>query len=220
MGWCIIMKSYIIKIELQNSDPLIWRRVVMPAGATFNRLHDVIQSVTNFQSGYPVGDYHHYEFDLKEENIRVTNFEIAHQERLKVEVRKPKGLKIDEYIEKHKEIIYNYDFGDDWQFIVRVEDIVDDYYFGYPTLLDGAETAPPEDVGGLSGFYEFLKVYQDEKHPEHDEIKGWAKEQGFEEYDPERINDIIKNLSYKKTEWDKINHDRYKIIEDKYRKHH
>ena len=115
----------------------------MPAGATFNRLHDVIQSVTNFQSGYPVGDYHLYEFDLKEENIRVTNdeeayqehlcfkqnrkayeerlrtmppdiaeFEIAHQESLKVEVRKPKGLKINEYIEKYKEIIYNYDFGD------------------------------------------------------------------------------------------------------------
>jgi hypothetical protein len=245
------MKSYIIKIELLNSDPLIWRRVIIPAGATFNRLHYVIQLVTNFKSGYPVGDYHLYEFDLKEENIRVTNdeeayqehlhfkqnrkayeerlrtmppdiaeFEIAYQERLKAEVRKPKGLKIDEYIEKHKEIIYNYDFGDNWQFIVRLEDIVDDYYFGYPTLLDGAETAPPEDVGGLSGFYEFLKVYQDEKHPEHDEIKTWAKEQGFEEYDPERINDIIKNLSYKKTEWDKINHDRYKIIENKYRKNH
>jgi len=60
----------------------------------------------------------------------------------------------------------------------------------------------------------------DEKHPEHDEIKAWAKEQGFEEYDPKRINDIIKNLSYKKTEWDNINHDRYKIIKDKYRKNH
>ncbi|MBU4349364.1 plasmid pRiA4b ORF-3 family protein, partial [bacterium] len=66
------MKSYIIKIELQNSDPLIWRKVIMPAGATYNRLHDVIQSLTNFQSGYSIGDYHLYEFDLKGENIRVT----------------------------------------------------------------------------------------------------------------------------------------------------
>ncbi len=67
------MKSYITKIELQESEPLVWRRVIMPAGATFNRLHDVIQTVTNFQSGYPSGDYHLYEFDLREENIRVTN---------------------------------------------------------------------------------------------------------------------------------------------------
>ncbi len=54
----------------------------MPAGATFNRLHDVIQTVTNFQSGYPKGDYHLYEFDLKEEDIRVTNDEEAYQEHL------------------------------------------------------------------------------------------------------------------------------------------
>ena len=51
------MKSYIIRIELEESNPLIWRRVIMPAGATYKRLHDVIQNVTNFQSGYPLGGY-------------------------------------------------------------------------------------------------------------------------------------------------------------------
>ncbi|WP_286162931.1 hypothetical protein [Bacillus sp. es.034] len=54
------MKSYIVKIELEESDPLIWRRVIMPAGATYRRLHDVIQNVTNFQSGYPSEGYHLY----------------------------------------------------------------------------------------------------------------------------------------------------------------
>ena len=73
------MKSYIIRIELEESNPLIWRRVIMPAGATFNRLNDIIQNVTNFQSGYPYGDYHHYEFDLREENLIVTNDEEAFQ---------------------------------------------------------------------------------------------------------------------------------------------
>jgi hypothetical protein len=29
-------------------------------------------------------------------------------------------------------------------------------------------------------------------------------EQGFREYDPEHINDCMKFLKYKKTEWDKI----------------
>ena len=243
------MKSYITKIELQDSEPLVWRRVIMPADATFNRLHDVIQTVTNFQSGYPHGDYHLYEFDLKEQNIIVTNddeayqehlhfkknrkayeerlrtmppelkkFEKAHQESLQAKVRKPTGLKIDDYLEKYKEILYRYDFGDGWEFIIRLEDIVDDYYFGYPTLLDGAETSPPEDVGGIPGFYDFLEAYRDEKHPEHKEMKAWAEEQGFREYDPEWINERLKSIAYKKTEWDKINHDRYMIIEDKYRK--
>ncbi len=42
------MKAYVIKIELIDSGPLIWRKVIMPAGDTFNRLHDVIQKVANF----------------------------------------------------------------------------------------------------------------------------------------------------------------------------
>ena len=243
------MKAYVIKIELTGSEPLIWRKVIMPADATFNRLHDVIQTVTNFKSGCLYRDYHLYEFDLQKENIRVTNdeeayqehlhfkkyrkayeerlrkmlpehaeFEKADHERLQMVVRKPTGLKIDSYLEKYHEILYRYDFGDGWEFIIRLEDIVDDYYFGYPTLLDGAETAPPEDVGGISGFYDFLEAYRNEKHPEHKEMTAWADSQGFREYDSEWINELLKGIAYKKTEWAKINHERYKIIEDKYRK--
>ncbi len=243
------MKSYIIRIELEESEPLIWRKVIMPAGATYNRLHDVIQNVTNFQSGYPSSSYHLFEFDLSEENISVNNneeaylehqhykknkkmyeerlknmepqmmeFEKCHQERLKIEVRKPTGLKIDDYLEKYNEIRYAYDFSDDWHFKVILEQIVDDYYFGFPTLIDGAGTAPPEDVGGIQGFYEFLKIYYDENHQGHKEVKEWAKLNYFKEYDPKWINEKMKWLNYKKTEWNKINHDQYKIVEDKYRK--
>lgn len=243
------MKSYIIRIELQDSEPLIWRKVILPAGVTFNSLHDVIQQVTNFQGGYPSEGYHLYEFVLEEENIRVTNdeeaygehqyfkknrkefmkrleemepeyadFERAYQGRLETAVRNPTRIKIDEFLEKYKELVYHYDFGDGWEFIIKLEEVVEDYYFGFPTLLDGAETAPPEDVGGLPGFYEFLEAYRDEKHPEHQEMKAWAESLWFKEYNSEWINDRLKNRKYKKTEWDKINHENYRIIEDKYRK--
>ncbi|RBP61049.1 pRiA4b ORF-3-like protein [Alkalibaculum bacchi] len=243
------MKSYIIKIELEESNPLIWRRVVMPAGATYKRLHDAIQNATNFLGGYPSDGYHLYEFDLAEQKKIVTDndeaylehhhykrnkkiydkrlkaaspdmleFEKRYQERLKIQVCKPTGLKIDDYLEKHNIIRYNYDFGDGWHFIVKLEEIVDDYYFGFPTLLDGAETAPPEDVGGIDGFYEFMKVYYDKEHPEHEDTKLWAKSLGFIEYDPDIINTRLKWINYKKTEWDKINHKNYQIVENKYRK--
>lgn len=207
------MKAYIVKIELQYTEPLIWRRVIMPAGATYNRLHEVIQAVTNFQP-----DYHLYRFDLPETNQVVTNDEHQYHRKNKIEVRKPTGLKIDNYLEKYKKIDYRYDFGDDWLFTIKLEDVVDDYYFGYPTLLAGAETAPPEDVGGVPGFYEFLKAYQNPKHPEHNSMKQWAKSQYFREYDPTWINQWLKTVSYKKTEWGKIKHENYLVLEDKYRK--
>lgn len=229
------MKAYQIKIELAGSDPLIWRRVVMPAGATFNRLHDVIQNVTNFQGGYP-GSYHLFEFDLPDDHIRVTNDEEAYQEHqhfkknrkemearildvpekfkemaearlqdLETVIRKPTGLKIDTYLETYRQLSYIYDYGDGWHFLITLEKTVEDYHYGYPVLIEGAETAPPEDVGGLPGYDMFLKIYHDVNHPEHEDMTAWAKEQLFREYDPDFINDRLKSIHYKKTEWDQIN---------------
>lgn len=48
-------------------------------------------------------------------------------------------------------------------------------------------------------------------------MKAWAVSQGFRKYDSEITNNVLKYIKYKKTEWDKINHIRYKIIDDKYR---
>lgn len=224
------MKAYKIKIEFTGSNPLIWRRVIMPAEATFNRLHDVIQNVTNFNSGYPYEPCHMFEFNLKEENLIVTNDGDAYEENklyksrykgvkldekndplgiigyhLKTTVRQPQSMKIDKYIEKYGQISYRYDFGDEWRILVTLEETSNDYYYGYPTLIDGAETAPPEDVGGLHGYYEFLKVYHDENNSDHEDIKAWAEEQRYREYDEDWINRSLKSIKYKKTEWDKLN---------------
>ncbi|WP_188456265.1 plasmid pRiA4b ORF-3 family protein [Virgibacillus oceani] len=229
------MKAYQIKIEFIDSDPLIWRRVVMPADATFKRLHDVIQTVTNFLGGYPSDFYHFYAFDLQDENIRVTNDDEAYQEHqyfkknrkeiekkmidtppefmkfqeaqlknLKTIIRKPTGIKIDAYLENHGEIKYRYDFGDNWSFLITLEGITESYHYGYPRLIDGAENAPPEDVGGIPGFYDFLKIYENENHPDHEHVRVWAREQRYREYDEEHINGMLKFIKYKKTEWDKL----------------
>lgn len=199
-------------------------------GATFNRLHDVIQTVTNFQ-----GDYHLFEFNLPEDNIRVTNDEQAYQEHLyfkknrkmveekmkdvppkfakfeearlanlKKVIRKPTGIKIDNYIEKYRELNYTYDFGDDWRFLITLEEITEDYYYGYPTLIDGAEAAPPEDVGGIPGYYEFLKSYHNEDDPDHEHVRAWAEGQLYREYNEDFISHMLKFIKYKKTEWDNI----------------
>ena len=40
----------------------------------------------------------------------------------------------------------------------------------------------------------------------------------FKEYDPDYINRLLKGIGYKKTEWDKVNHKNYRVINDKYRK--
>ena len=57
---------------------------------------------------------------------------------------------------------------------------------------------------GVSGYYEFLKIYHDDKHPDHEDVKARADEQRYREYDEEWINRSLKSIKYKKTEWDEL----------------
>lgn len=212
------MKAYILKLTFEDITPLVWRRVILPAGATFNRLHETIQYVTNFQSEvYP---YHYFGVEI-EDNF-ITNNEVILDEYKGKKyvgrtVKQPTRIKIDSFLEKHGQFIYNYDFGDDWRICVKLEETVEDYYFGYPTLLEGEGTAPPEDVGGPPGYEEFLKILQDPTHPDYLKTYAWAEEQLYLPIDMEEINEHLKNVKYKKTEWQYIDHESYIVLSDKYR---
>jgi len=212
------VKAYILKLSFEDITPFIWRRIVLPAGATFNRLHETIQNVTNFQSW--LSPYH--SFGVEIDDYFITNNESIIEEYkgkayVGKTVKQPASIKIDAYLEKYNHFTYNYDFGDDWQIRVVLEEIVEDYYFGFPTLLDGEGTAPPEDVGGPPGYEEFLKVYRDSTHPEYLSINAWAEQQYYLPLDIAEVNEYLKYVKYKKTEWQNIHHKNYYVLSDKYR---
>ena len=212
------MKAYILKLSFENITPLIWRRIILPAGATFNRLHETIQNVTNFQS--TLESYH--TFGVEIDDYFITNNESILEEYkgktyIGKTVKQPAHIKIDAYLEKHVHFMYNYDFGDDWRILVELEEVVDDYYFGFPTLLDGEGTAPPEDVGGPPGYEAFLEVYNDSTHPDYLSTYAWAESQYYVPLDIVWLNDRLKYVKYKKTEWQSIDHENYHVLSGKYR---
>ncbi len=52
---------------------------------------------------------------------------------------------------------YLYDFGDSWQHVIAVESIEPcDFTGTWCEVLDGARACPPEDVGGVPGYLDFL----------------------------------------------------------------
>ena len=54
-------------------------------------------------------------------------------------------------------ITYTYDFGDDWVHTIRITDIRQgEPGIGYPRYIAGERNGPPEDCGGVPGFYDVL----------------------------------------------------------------
>lgn len=209
------MKAYQIKITLVGSSPLIWRKVIVPADITFKRLHDVIQ----FSMGWK--NYHLYDFNIREENIIITGDEerIAEYEfyskmkltkkndphgfianTLKVKPMLSSKVKIDKYLKEEQNIEYIYDFGDYWKHDITLEKVIDDYQYGYPTCVDADGGCPPEDVGGILGYMEFLDVMNDKNNPEYENLKEWAESQEYEDdFDIVYVNDIMaKQLKLKR----------------------
>ncbi|MFA9422402.1 MAG: plasmid pRiA4b ORF-3 family protein [Sedimentibacter sp.] len=214
------MKAYQIKIELIDSQPLIWRRVIVPADVTFKRLHDTIQLSMDWW------DRHVYEFEFPEEKLRIINDEEVYGENkfykkkykkskptkeedpfgiidrmIETTIRQPQTIKIDKYIENYKTFKYLYDFGDGWRHKIELENIMNDYKFGYPTIIEGEGDCPPEDVGGIYGYADFLEAWNNPENEEHERMKIWGESQYYRKFDIDFRNDLLKScLKLKKNE--------------------
>ena len=80
---------------------------------------------------------------------------------------------------------YTYDFGDDWRHSVTIENVTAaDPTLDYPRFVDGSRRAPPEDVGGIPGFDEFLDAMTKPRHPDHQRLTEWYSGS----FDPDDLN--------------------------------
>lgn len=98
-----------------------------------------------------------------------------------------KGMRVATLIERGiRPFRYTYDFGDDWQHQIVIEAVeAAEPAIEYPRFLSGARRAPPEDVGGVWGYEEFVQAIT---HPRHREHKAMLEWQGGP-YDPEGIDE-------------------------------
>ena len=84
-----------------------------------------------------------------------------------------------------KKIIYEYDFGDGWEHNVILETILPfDEKLEYPVCTAGKMNCPPEDYGGIWGYYNMLKILKNPGDEEYETYSEWLGE----EFDPERFD--------------------------------
>jgi hypothetical protein len=156
---------YQLKVTLLHSQPPIWRRFQIESGVTLDRLHHMLQAVMGWT------DSHLHGFRLPQPGQRGTRRRL-----LPVESADEKATRVGDLLRRRKDwFVYEYDFGDGWEHEVLLEEVVPRSSSArYPRVLTGRGACPPEDVGGLPGYYHFLEAIKDPKHPEYEDMTEWA----------------------------------------------
>ncbi len=156
---------YQLKVTLIDSHPPIWRRVQVESGVTLDRLHHTLQVLMGWTNSHMHGFRvrQHAQADVR-------------PRLLPVESADEKSTRLGDILRRPKDwCIYDYDFGDGWEHQLLLEKVVARTpSTRYPRVLAGRGACPPEDVGGLFGYYHFLKVINNPRHPEHEDMLEWA----------------------------------------------
>jgi pRiA4b ORF-3-like protein len=180
---------YEIKITLNGSKPAIWRRIQVSADVALFKLHRIIQETMGWT------DSHLHQFVIGNDiyKIRDSHADFGMDE-----------SSTNERTTKLRQVIsgdgfrfqYDYDFGDNWKHALVVERILaPEDGVTYPRCVAGARACPPEDVGGIHGYDEFLEALRDPRHPAREEMSEWiGREFDSEKFDLTMTNQILRQL--------------------------
>jgi len=166
-----------LKVTLDRVEPEVMRRLVVPLTIRLDRLHLTLQAAFGWTNT------HLYAFTAGGIDWGIPDPHFPAGDQL-VDARKARLYDIVRDTGA-KTIRYLYDFGDDWQHVIKLERWFEDAETaGMPLLLEASGRCPPEDVGGPDGYAAFLAAIADASHPEHADALQWAPA-GF---DPATVN--------------------------------
>ncbi|WP_132662174.1 plasmid pRiA4b ORF-3 family protein [Rhizobium azibense] len=157
-----------VHISLDEIEPEVWRRLVLPSRWNLEQLHLVIQAAFNWWN------YHLHEFQIG--GLRYGDVELLMEDAIEDDPRvfDFRAVRLRDF-EQKAVFNYLYDFGDSWLHSVVIEEfMVLDVTPRHATCIDGARARPPEDVGGVHGYERFLETMSDKTDPEHAEMKRWC----------------------------------------------
>ncbi len=129
----------------------------LPATISLAVFHDVIQAVFGWT------DSHLHQFVISGTSYgQPDDFDEAVVDETAVTMAQPVGTRV-------KVFAYVYDFGDNWEHEVLVENVIaGNSGSERPWCLGRKRHRPPEDCGGPAGYQVFLDAISNPRHPEHE----------------------------------------------------
>jgi len=156
---------YQLKITLRDFRPPIWRRVLVPGMFTLHKLHQVIQIAMGWSDSHLhrfLVDGIYYSAPYPDSDWQDTDDEDSRR------------ITLGQIASLNRKFKYEYDFGDGWEHEIVVEKVLlPEPGAMYPQCLKGKGACPPEDVGGVGGYANFLEAIRDPNHAEHQMYVEW-----------------------------------------------
>ena len=170
--------TYQLRVALKGAKPPIWRRFLVPPTMTLDSLHDVLQVVMGWH------DCHLHMFVKGRQRFSLPNPWMDDWAPMgtprELDERK---YRVNQLLKREKDWIdYEYDFGDGWTHRITLQKVLPrDPRVRLPACVAGKRQCPPEDCGGIWGFYEKLRILEDPDDEEYEDIREWMGD----DFDPE-----------------------------------
>ncbi|WP_044409286.1 plasmid pRiA4b ORF-3 family protein [Thiomicrospira microaerophila] len=157
-------KIYQLKINLKGAKPPIWRRFLVNSTVKLDQFHRTLQVVMGWYGGH-----------LHQFNVNGCSYGAPNPDWGFDDVIDEGSTTLGQVLKYEKsKMIYEYDFGDGWEHIITLEKILPfSTTTPLPICIKAKGACPPEDIGGLWAYYDFLEIMKDKNHPEYEDYADW-----------------------------------------------
>jgi|GEM_PF-1577117 len=194
---------YQFRVSLCDSEPEIWRRIIVAGDANLGFLHAVLQVAMGWSNS------HLHQFDDGEnryadpQNDEDDFFDDEDDE------------SVDEFSVRLSDVLhtagnelgYLYDFGDSWEHIIVLEKIMKEHpqYLGHSVCIDGGRACPPDDCGGMGGYKDLCEIIKSPKNDGYDEMMDWLGGKfNPGKFDLKKTNKCLQKIRWKKPSVDQL----------------
>jgi len=192
-------KTIQLKIHLQETD--CERIIQCPNNFSFEMLHYAIQESFGWENA------HLYQFLVFEKNknrpYAVIEKKSVEEDSLfesKLEKFEVSKILLNQFLNEQKKyfLIYEYDFGDSWQHLVQFEKSFSfDESNPLVSCVAGSKNCPPEDCGGIPGYYNILDVLK-KRNEDDNELLEWLGDYNPDYFDIDKTNKRLSCFKMKK----------------------
>jgi hypothetical protein len=176
--------TYRVRIDLKGTRPPLWRRLELSSDLLLNEMHQVIQEAFGWT------DSHLHQFASgADPHSRQTEFYLCPFQVDEGDIGIPEEqVRLDEVLaDPGDKLYYDYDFGDGWQHILKLESVSARMAPAPRAICTGGRRdGPAEDCGGVSA-YELMEAAANAGNPDHAEAAAELKRLFGRSIDPEDI---------------------------------